>query len=304
MRADNRLAGPPFVTTAFWDHETTQFEKFFEVTGINAVENEYFNTRFSGVDPNDKRLYRWFLWTYYSILRQRDTLGLLDRIANTLPAQAGVVAVTKAGDQLHSSQLERLNGKPMSPDLLFSVDDFYNLCELDPRVASDEVVVADLGAGWGRLGYVLMLANPRAHYVILDIPETLLLASARLPVLLSNATVGDYAFSRGIASFDRDALLGKQLWLLGCHDLANFAVGSVDVMVNVASFQEMLPVQVNAYVELFDHVALGGSVYLRNGWKGQCSAASDLQVPATWENKFLRDARATCDMYEAGYKVC
>lgn len=306
MRADNRRAGPPFVTTEFWNDETARFEKLFQATGINDVENEYFNTRFSGLQPGDSKLYRWFLWMYYNAVKQRDTLDLLERIPVTLrqPEDDGPAVVRyKSGEPVLMSRLERMHGKPVSPDLLFSVDDFYNLCELDPRVATDEVVVADLGAGWGRLGYVLMQANPRARYVVLDIPETLLIASEHLPRLMKNCTVGDYAATRELANFDRYTLLGKQLWLLGCHDLPRFSAGSIDVMVNVASFQEMAADQANAYLTLFDHASLGGCVYLRNAWIGAMSGYRDLRIPEGWEPRFERDACATCDMYEAGFKV-
>lgn len=306
MRADNRAAGPPFVTTRFWDSETADFEKLFETTGINSVENEYFNTRFSGLQPDDPKLYRWCLWMYYNAVKQRDTFDLLERIPVTLSQETAEGADTvryKTGKPIPMTRVERLHGKPMSPDLLFSVDDFYNLVELEPRVATEEIVVADLGAGWGRLGYVLAHANPKARYVILDIPETLLIAGEYLPRLLKNASVGDYAASRCIDSFDRATLLSKQLWLLGCHDLAKFATASVDVMINVASFQEMEKTQVNAYLELFDRVALGGCVYLRNAWLGAMSGARDMKLPETWRAKFERDTRATCDLYEAGYFV-
>jgi hypothetical protein len=304
MRADNLRAGAPYVPTGFWNHEARQFEVVFDATGINAVENEYFNTRFSGTQPNDPRLYSWFLWTYYNLVRQRDTLGLLDRIQATLPAESGAVALTAAGVDIPPSRLQVLKGKPMSPDLLFSVDDFYNLCELDPRVATEEVVVADLGAGWGRLGYVLLRANPRAHYVILDIPETLLVANERLPRVLADASVGDYAATRAINLFERDTLLTKNLWILGCHDLARFATSSIDVVANIASFQEMPANQVNAYLGIFDQAALGGSVYLRNNWAGVQSSYTELAVPEGWERVFLRNARASCDYYEAGLRVC
>ncbi len=303
MRADNLRAGAPYVPTGFWNHEAAQFGVVFDMSGINDVENEYFNTRFSGTQPDDPRLYSWFLWTYYNLVRQRDTLGLLDRIQATLPAQAGAVALTAAGADIPPSRLEILKGKPMSPDLLFSVDDFYNLYELDPRVATDEIVVADLGAGWGRLGYVLLRANPHAHYLILDIPESLLVANERLPRLLADASVADYSGTREIACFDREVFLGKQLWLLGCHDLARFATGSIDIMANIASFQEMPASQVNAYVELFDRVALGGSVYLRNNWQGVQSAYTEIAIPEDWERVFLRNARASCDFYETGFRI-
>ena len=305
MREDNRRAGAPFVTTAFWDDETARFEKLFEAAGINGVENEYFNTRFSGLQPDDSKLYRWFLWMYYCAVSKRDVMGLLDRIPVTLaPPEGAAMVHYKSGAPVPVSRLESMHGKPVSPDLLFSVDDFYNLCELDPRVATDEIVVADLGAGWGRLGFVLMQANPRAHYVVLDIPETLLIASEHLPHLMKQCSVGHYAQARSLAQFDRATLFGKQLWLLGCHDLPRFAEGSIDVAVNVASFQEMSPDQANAYIDLFDHAALGGSVYLRNAWIGAMSGYRDLRIPGSWEPRFERDARATCDMVEAGFRVC
>lgn len=307
MRADNQRAGAPFVTTAFWDKETATFDKLFQATGINSVENEYFNTRFSGLQPDDPKLYRWCLWMYYKAIQQRDVLNLLERIPATLDqasSEAAPAMQYKDGSgPIPMSRVEHFQGKPVYPDLLFSIDDFYNLVELDPRVATHQIVVADLGAGWGRLGYVLLHANPHAHYVVLDIPETLLIATQHLPPLLKNFSVGHYATARNLPVLDRETLLTRQLWLLGCHDLARLAASSIDIMVNVASFQEMPPAQVNAYLQLFDSAALGGSVYLRNARLGAMSGIRDLEIPEDWTVKYSRDTRVICDMYEAGYHV-
>ena len=79
-----------------------------------------------------------------------------------------------------------MDSQTLSLDLLFSIDDFYNLYEINPKIAHEPIVVAELGAGWGRLGYVLRKVNPRATYIVFDLPEVLLISQTYLPTLRFN----------------------------------------------------------------------------------------------------------------------
>lgn len=300
MRDDNRRAGAPYCPNDYWANESGVFGEVFDVAGINAVENEFFNTRFHGLTLDDHRLYTLFLWSYYQLIRARDHLGLLDELPSTLsdaPARLPLVD----GKPVRPGHNLDVDGKLISLDLLVSVDDFYNLLELNPAIADQPLVVADLGPGWGRVGYVLALVNPRISYVLLDIPAPLLVSSTYLPQRLPGRSVGSYRDGRAIRRIDKDALRGKSLWFLGTQDLQRVADAAIDVFVNVASFQEMEVQQVNAYLAVIARVAEGGVVYLRNDWDGARSRYADYDVPSAWTIKFVRRSRFSPACFEAGY---
>ena len=302
MRSDNARAGFPFAASEVWIREVGNFERVFDASGVDKVEHGYFNTRFSGVTRNDPRLYEWFISTFYFLLRGRDHLNILDKVEAT-PADEAPHAVTRDGARVEFGVPVTIDGRRVSADLLFSVYDFYNLYELDPAVATDALIVGDLGAGWGRLGHLLLQINPRIRYLVFDIPESLLLSSDYLPRLLPGVGHSRYTETRAVGSFTRDMLMGKALWFLASQDLARLPANAVDLMVNVASFQEMNADQVNRYLEIFDELALGGHVYLRNEYIGGASRIDEYRFPEGWLRKFSRDSAYSAQFHESGWRV-
>ncbi len=300
MRDDNRRAGAPYRPNDYWANESGAFAEVFDVAGINGVENEFYNTRFHGLTLDDHRLYTLFLWSYYQVVKARDHLGLLGRLQSTLSDAPARLPLVDDKPVRPGRNLE-VDGKLLSLDLLASVDDFYNLLELNPAVADQPLVVADLGPGWGRIGYVLAQVNPRLSYALLDIPASLLVSSTYLPQRLPGRSVGTYREARAIERFDNATLRGKSLWFLGPQDLERMTEGAIDLFVNVASFQEMSEDQVNGYLEVMARVAAGGGGYLRNDWEGVHSRFADYRVPAAWQQIFLRRSRFSPACFEAGY---
>jgi hypothetical protein len=302
MRDDNSCAGLPYCPNDYWVNESGAFGDVFDVAGINEVENEFFNTRFHGLTLDDHRLYTLFLWSYYQVVQARDHLSLLGKLHSTLsdaPAQLPLVD----GKPIRPGRNLDVCGKLVSIDLLVSVDDFYNLLELNPAIADQPLVVADLGPGWGRIGYVLAQVNPRICYVLLDIPAPLLVSSTYLPQRLPGCSVGTYRDARAIQRIDKAVLRDKSLWFLGTQDLQRMTEGAIDLFVNVASFQEMDDDQVNGYLEVITRVAFGGAVYLRNDWEGARSRYANYKVPAAWTQVFLRRSRFSPACFEAGYVI-
>lgn len=292
---ENALAGFPFAPTEFWQKETSKFANEFRTNGIQNIFESHYNTRFHGIQKDDFRLYGWFLTVFYNLLRTRDTLGLFDRINSR-------ISEAKITDKAPSMYI---NGKLIYTDLLFSIHDFYNIYELCPAVATEPIVVGDLGAGWGRIGHVLSQANPRATYIVFDIPSSLVVSSTTLPTLLPQTNIKRYQDSRGADELTRDKLTQHSIWILGSHDLRRVQRGAIDILINVASFQEMPPNQVNAYITIFDEVIERGWVYLRNNNFSKFGLAeqSDYSIPARWRNIFLRSTPFSQSIFEAGFNL-
>ena len=196
----------------------------------------------------------------------------------------------------------------VSWDLLISLDTLYTLAELVPGVLDEPVVVADLGSGWGRVGHVLALANPRAVYCALDLPESLLIAAAELPRRLPGRTVAPYD---GRAR--RPASPATSCWAAcACASTARRTWPSSSPVrstscSNVASFQEMTRAQVTDYLQLAGRAAR--AVYLQErreapradegvevlgGW-------AEYDVPPAWRQAFLRESVFSADYFEAGF---
>lgn len=297
MRDDNAAATEPFQATALWIEVAKLFDREFYSAGVSDVEAGYLNLRFFGYAPGDHRLYDYLLYTYYQLVKQRDSLGVLSRVPATCPIGPGLAM--------------DIEGRRVSLDLLLSIDDFYNLVELAPRIVTAPVIVADLGAGWGRLGYVLKRVNPTLTYVVFDLPETLFVSSSYLPKQLPEVAFQTYERAREIPAITRDLLQRGSMWFLGAQDLQKVSDEALDVVVNVASFQEMTRAQVDRYFELIDTKARGGYLYLRQLWSGathghrlkEIEGHSEYPFRARWGEQFCRNSRFSHLFFEAGFRL-
>jgi putative sugar O-methyltransferase len=297
MRADNSRASSPFRATETWESVARLFDRVFRLEGIGDVGGQYFNLRFSGFAPGDPRLHRYLVYTYFHLLRDRDVHGLLKRIPAIEPVKLGMAY--------------EIDGCKISLDLLFSIDEFYSLLELRPDLMSEPVVVAEIGAGWGRLGYVLKRVNPRLAYIIFDLPEVLLISSTYLPRLLTGEEYRTYRQARGIPSLSRQAFFRAGVWFLGSHDLPRVQEGSLDVVVNIASFQEMTETQVGHYFQIISEKGRGGHLYLKQLWEGathghrlgEISGYGRYPFPSGWEKVFLRNVSFSPDFFETAYRI-
>lgn len=296
---DIHAAGFPFTPTAYWIKESNDFIKEIDHNIKDPLYSVY-NTRLHGITNSDGRLFTWFLNMLHAYLRTRDFLGLLDTI------NPGPIPDASADGQTSEAAARDLvvwiDGRAFYPDLLFSIYDFYNMVEIDPRVATDEVIVGDIGAGWGRIGHVLCQANPAAKYLVFDIPASLVLSSTVLPRMLPEVPIVGYEASRMYDTISREILAAGRVWFLGSHDLAHVERGAVDLFVNIASFQEMTIEQVNSYLLIIDSKLNAGSVYFRNNAfsKFGLASATDYHMPARWKRRFARRTAFSPIIMEAG----
>jgi putative sugar O-methyltransferase len=291
MRSDNHSAPEPFVASDYWVKINRRFAAEFAAAGINDIGTQSYNRLFS--TPGSVKFQRYAMWMLYTGVRARDTHGVLDRMSSV--AQPG--AAIDFGDHR------------VTWDTLISLDTLCSLAELDPSIWTDPVVVADLGSGWGRVGHVLTTANPHATYVALDLPESLLIASAVLPPLLPQVPLHPYEECRAITRFERTQLVDRPgVYLCGSHHLERFAPGAVDFFVNVASFQEMTTEQVRLYLGHVDRVA--AFAYLQQRWSRPPSlpdaivaGADAYDFPERWQRRFLRHASFSDLFFETGFAI-
>ncbi len=245
MRRDNAVCKPPFRASAHWQHVAKIFEDAFRSEGLESPEDQSYNFRFSGFAAGDFRLHRYVCWLYYRRLKEEDRLGLFRKLRATCKHGRGY-----AYD---------FDGDLVSLDLLFSIDDFYSLYELNPLIATEHVTLGELGAGWGRLAYVVCEVNPRCSYVIFDLPEILMISQDYLPRLLPASNIHRYERNRELAEVGREALADAGLWFFGPQHMEKFSTGSLDLVVNIASFQEMPSEYIALYANSFSRIASGGT---------------------------------------------
>jgi putative sugar O-methyltransferase len=296
MREANSASRSPFRASDIWIQLSKRFDDWFWWEGIEDVECKEMNGLFSSPRPRDYKLLRYACWMFYQTLKARDKYGLLLKIPATANPESGLAF--------------EFEGHLISWDLLISIDTMNSLIEADPAILTEPVIVVDLGAGWGRMGYVLKKINPKCIYVICDLPEALLVSSTYLPKLLPHENMHYFSKNRSIREFNKKTFKNGGVFFLGAQDLECFADKTVDYFINIASFQEMTPKQVNEYFDLIDR-KVNGVFYTQqlfeaktHHWQiGEISGHNDYPFRSNWKKIYLRPVTFSDLYFETAYQI-
>lgn len=247
MIKDNRISPEIFQPGPGngWSKLVKEFEKRFRFEGIRDVENQHFNSRFSAFPPGNRAYYRFACYQLLSKISDRggdDYIQVLRKNQSQAPLRANEIDIS---------------GLRASWDLLISLDEFVTINKESDIANSNQPVIVELGAGWGRLAEVWMRIRPDSTYVILDLPHSLLISHEYLPKKLSQVSHHPYS-SSPFEPITRDRLKASQgVHYFGSQELINFEDKSIDMFINIASFQEMTNKQVEGYFQLIDNKVRG-----------------------------------------------
>jgi putative sugar O-methyltransferase len=179
----------------------------------------------------------------------------------------------------------RWRGRLISQDLANSaLETEAILRALDGRAPEH---ILEVGAGYGRTAYALLGIFPEARYTIIDIEPASEIARWYL---------GEVCPGRSVA-------------FLGPADAAGIADAQVDLAVSISSLQEMTHEQVRTYLRLFDRVAAGGTVFLKQ-WRTWRNPVDEIElrfdqypVPERWVRRFEEPAPVQTRFVQAAWDV-
>ena len=260
MRADNQASGPPFRTLGHWEKVGDIFNGWFNEFGIRLdPTSQRYNYHFAGVpSPSERQvMHHWI--KYMGGHDVRDD-------ADTVARAATFILHKKIAELDTLGVLDSIMDNP-TWGILTAIEILYSIQEHIP-ILTEPLTLVDLGAGWGRVGYVLRSFNRSARYIIYDLPESLLISLTCLP-----AMIGDTAHPYNYLSDEPDA------YFLGAHKLLELS-DKADVFINIVSFQEMEPEYIEAYLDIIDEKAKTLYSMQRNN--------INLQPKAHWEQLIAR----------------
>ncbi len=190
-----------------------------------------------------------------------------------------------AGDDLYQRLEEPALGKPIrlahkdqaiSQDLAQSLLEYSQIRQLTGALppTGQLMTYLELGAGYGRLAYVILNSRP-CRYIIVDIPPTILVAKWYLSRIFPQRQTFGY---RPFANFDevRDELEAASIIFLSPNQLALLPDGFVDVSISISSLHEMSPAQSARYREMLE--AKTASVIYFKQWIKWRNPADDIEV--------------------------
>lgn len=138
---------------------------------------------------------------------------------------------------------------------------------------SERPTVLEIGAGYGGLGHHLAGLPEAPRYVIVDLPEVLLISAVYLTLTNPDKTIHLYA----PGEFDRE--VPSEVWgssdflLVPNYRLESLADAAFDLAINMVSFQEMRTEQVETYLDFVARTSR--ALYSRNLDSQECNTELD-----------------------------
>jgi putative sugar O-methyltransferase len=220
-------------------------------------------------DRRDRWLYVFAVRLLWHHARRRDVLGV---VSLPEPELGGPLPV-------------RSDNRLISQDLANSSLEANAIARaLDGRRPKS---ILEVGAGYGRTAYALLTLYREARYTVVDIEPALTIARWYLTSLFEPA----------------------RLRFLHPEEAEELATGSTDLAISISSLQEMRRDQLARYLELFDDVAAGGVVYLKqwerwtNAVDGVTLAFNEYPLPPRWRVAFNERAPVQTNFRQAAWAV-
>ncbi len=293
IKEDLEQSDEIFHPSRFWKGLDEKFFDILSIKGVDSFKDEYINRRFAAYLPESRRVYESLIWQYYQNLEKRDSLGLLNKLEEPEVGGKGNIVL--------------INGKRFTLDLLQSIDEFYSILEVKSFDIEEDNIFLELGAGYGRLAYVFLKALPKAHYIILDLPSSLVISQYYLPRVFSGINYASYEETRKLDSISRKTLLKKSLWFFGSFKLPLFEDFSFDVFINIYSLQEMKRKQIENFLDLASKKTLR-EIYLKqnsieeNSVDNEIVKSEDYVLGKEWKNAFFRTSNTYLHCFEKAAK--
>jgi putative sugar O-methyltransferase len=175
-------------------------------------------------------------------------------------------------------------GRLISQDLANSA---LELGAIYPYLSAAPRSVLEVGAGYGRTAYAVLSLFRDAAYTIVDVEPALSISRWYVEQLFP----------------DRDVRF------VSPADVSRLVDGSFDLVLSISTLHEMTPEQASGYLQLFDRVAAGGAVYLKQ-WDEWLNPVDEVTMrfdgypfPARWQQLFREAAPVQTRFKHGGWRI-
>jgi putative sugar O-methyltransferase len=227
----------------------------------------------------------------WELARRRDRLGLLE--SGPEPTLGAPLYV-------------RHRGRRITEDVAHSALELATIDEAGGLPAAGSRVV-ELGAGYGRLAWLLLTEVADLRYIVCDIPPALAIAQRYLTELFPQRPTFRFRHFEDPAAAGAELAQSSLAFLLP-HQLALLAPLEADLFINISSLHEMRPDQIENWFGLIDRHTRGR--FYTKQWVRSLNVFDELviergdyPVPAHWRVLLDRELDVPPGFFEAVYGV-
>ena len=269
--------------------------KIFKVLTIN-IDDMYCRTYANkSTYPNwlNRKIYALYLLFLYDFVNRRDRYYLFKNLEEPI-----------FGKPLYVN----INGKKITQDISNSYLEYLYLRNNLGNRFKKLKVIAEIGAGYGRLTYLLhkLKNNNNLKIILVDLPPALLISQWYLKKSFPDAKLMMY---RNFSNYSeiKDLFEKSSIIFLLPHQLEKLPSNLIDLVINISSLQEMSKKQINHYYELINQKA---KLFYTKQWLLWENKDDDMIVPAiiyptkaNWDLLHARLNPVHSDFFEAIFKI-
>jgi putative sugar O-methyltransferase len=236
--------------------------------------------------------YAVFVALLWEFARRRDTKQRLDLLQEP---------------RLGNPILIRYGRRSISQDVANSALELRAIEEalLHPLATGETVI--EIGAGYGRLAWMMLALTPGLRYIIVDIPPALAIAQEYLTSLFGERKA--FHFRHFDRYEDVAGELGEaEIVFLTPNQLEVIPAQNADLFVNISSFHEMRIDQVANFLGQVGRHTNG--IFYTKQWRawtnkldGVTIRQEDYPIPASWERVYEREHPVQTQFFEAAYRI-
>jgi len=214
-----------------------------------------------------------------------------------------VRALRRVDPRLVQDGLALPSGVVISQDALQSL---IEIAAIESFVCLDGATVLEVGAGYGRIPYALMSTARIRRYVIVDIPPALYVSQYFLSNVFPEKAIFRF---RPFADYDevKEEYEAADIAFLMPDQMELLPAKSVDLVVAINCFQEMVDREITRYFDEFDRLSrylyLKASENPQNVYSERFLALRDYPFKADWKCLERRACLAPSDYSEVVYEV-
>lgn len=238
----------------------------------------------------EELMYRIYLASLFEYISRCDSLKILDNLEEPLIGNPFVV---------------KYKSKLISQDLCNSVYEFYSMTQ--GANLTKGVKVAELGAGYGRVGYVLLKQIPGSTYCVIDIPPALFIAQSYLSKVFPKEKIFKFrpftSFKKVKKEFER-----SRIQILMPHQIELLPKRYFDLIFNISSLHEMTKEQIRNYIKQINRLCKG--YFYTKQWRKSRTKDNmfikegEYPIPRSWKVVNKRDRHPIQSMFfDALYKI-
>ncbi|OGE33572.1 hypothetical protein A3D83_01210 [Candidatus Daviesbacteria bacterium RIFCSPHIGHO2_02_FULL_41_10] len=235
-------------------------------------------------------LYKVYTASLYEFIRVEDKNRLLDKIEEPLFGNPILVSY---------------KNKLLTQDLCNSVYEYYSITK---RIRLRENVnIAEIGAGYGRLGYVLLKVLPGSSYCIIDIPPALFISQNYLSKVFPKEKIFKFRPFKSFKEIKKEFEESSIKFLMP-HQIRLLPRKYFDLFINISSLHEMTRKQIKYYFSEINRLSKG--YFYTKQWRksrtsdNQFIREDEYPIPKNWRIMHRRRRHPIQNMFfDSLYKI-